>query len=90
MPVKIHIHKTHRQFTNGLEVVPVEGRTVGECLKQLIKQFPGMEKALFVRKDKLQNNVEVFINDATAYPNELVKPVRDGDDIHLVIMLAGG
>jgi hypothetical protein len=49
-----------------------------------------MERALFVRKDKLQNNVEVFVNDATAYPNELVKPVKDGDDIHLVIMLAGG
>jgi molybdopterin converting factor small subunit len=90
MSVNVHIHATHRQYTNGLEVVTVEGRTVGECLKQLIKQFPGMEKALFARKDKLQNNVEVFVNDATAYPNELVKPVKDSDDIHLVIMLAGG
>jgi molybdopterin converting factor small subunit len=90
MPVNVHIHATHRQYTNGLEVVTVEGRTVGECLSQLIRQFPGMERALFVRKDKLQNNVEVFVNDATAYPNELVKPVKDGDDIHLVIMLAGG
>ena len=45
MPVTVHIHKTHRQFTNGLEVVAVEGRTVGECLSQLIRQFPEMEKA---------------------------------------------
>jgi len=90
MPVNVHIHATHRQYTNGLEVVTVEGRTVGECLTQIIKQFPGMEKALFARKGKLQNNVEVFINDATAYPNELIKPVKDGDDIYLVIMLAGG
>jgi molybdopterin converting factor small subunit len=90
MPVKIHIHATHRQFTNGLEVVAVEGNTVGECLNQLIKQFPGMEKALFAKKDKLHNIVEVYINHATAYPNELVKPVKDGDEIHLIIMLAGG
>jgi molybdopterin converting factor small subunit len=90
MPVNVHIHKTHRQYTNGLEVVPVAGRTVGECLSQLIRQFPGMEKTLFAKKDKLQNNVEIFINDATAYPNELVKPVKDGDEIHLVVMLAGG
>ncbi len=90
MPVTVHIHKTHRQFTNGLEKVAVEGRTVGECLSQLIRQFPGMEKALFAKKDKLQNNVEVFVNDTTAYPNELVKPVKDGDEIHLVVMLAGG
>jgi molybdopterin converting factor small subunit len=90
MAVKVHIHRTHRQFTNGLEVVAVEGNTVGECLNQLIKQFPGMEKALFAKKDKLLNIVEVYVNHASAYPNELVKPVKDADEIHLVIMLAGG
>jgi molybdopterin converting factor small subunit len=90
MSVNIHIHKTHRQFTNGLEMVAVEGRTVGECLNHLIKQFPRMEKALFAKKDKLLNVVEVFINHETAYPNELIKPVKDGDEIHLLIMLAGG
>ena len=90
MPVNIHIHATHRQFTNGLETVAVEGNTVGESLNQLIKQFPGMEKALFAKKDKLLNTVEVYLNHASAYPNELAKPVKDGDEIHLIIMLAGG
>jgi molybdopterin converting factor small subunit len=73
-----------------LEVVAVEGNTVGECLNHLIKQFPGMEKALFAKKDKLLNVVEVFINHETAFPNELIKPVKDGDEIHLLVMLAGG
>jgi len=90
MAVNVSIHKTHRQFTNGLEVVAVEGKTVGECLTHLIKQYPGMEKALFAKKDKLHNNVEIYLNHATAYPNELAKPVKDGDEIHLVIMLTGG
>jgi molybdopterin converting factor small subunit len=90
MSVKVNIHATHRQFTNGLEVVAVEGSTVGECLNHLIKQFPGMEKALFAKKDKLLNNVEIFLNHASAYPNELAKPVKDGDEIYLVTMLAGG
>ncbi len=90
MAVQVHIHATHRQFTNGLEVVEVEGKTVGECLGQLVKQFPGMEKALFTRKDKLLNIVEVYLNHASAYPNELLKPVKEGDEIHLVLMLAGG
>jgi molybdopterin converting factor small subunit len=90
MSVKVHIHTTHRQFTNGLEVVAVEGKTVGECLNQLVKQFPEMEKALFAKKDKLLNNVEVYVNHSSAYPNELLKPIKDGDEIHLIIMLAGG
>ena len=90
MPVKVHIHATHRRFTNGQEVVAVEGKTVGECLNHLIQQFPGMEKAIFARKDRLHNIVEVYLNHVSAHPNELVKSVRDGDEIHLIIMLAGG
>jgi molybdopterin converting factor small subunit len=90
MPVRVYIHTTHRQFTNGLEVISVEGNTVGECLSNLVQQYPGMEKALFTKKDKLLNVVEVFVNDATAYPNELSKPVKDGDKITLLVMLAGG
>jgi len=27
MPIKVYIHTTHRQFTNGLEVVAVEGKS---------------------------------------------------------------
>jgi molybdopterin converting factor small subunit len=90
MPAKVHIHTTHRQFTNGLEVVSVEGNTVGQCLSDLVEKFPGMEKALFAKKDKLLNVVEVYVNHTTAHPNELVKPVKDGDEIHLLVMLAGG
>jgi len=90
MAVRIHVHTTHRQFTNGQEVVEVEGKTVGECLKQLIARFPAMEKALFAKKDQLRNVVEIYVNHASAYPNELAKPVQDGDEIHLVVMLAGG
>lgn len=90
MAVKIHIHTTHRQFTNGQDIVSVEGKTVGECLNNLIKQFPKMEKAIFAKKDKLLNNIEVYLNHSSAYPDELSKPVKDGDEIHLVTMLAGG
>jgi molybdopterin converting factor small subunit len=90
MSVKVHIHTTHRQYTNGLEAVEVKGNTVGDCLNHLVQQFPGMEKALFAKKDKLHNIIEIYVNHATAYPNELVKPVKEGDEIHLVVMLAGG
>ncbi|NWF92217.1 MAG: MoaD/ThiS family protein [Syntrophaceae bacterium] len=90
MAIKVHIHATHRQYTNGLEVVEVRGNTVGECLKDLIRQYPGMEKALFARKDKLHNVVEVYVNHTSAHPNELARPVKEGDEIHLVILLAGG
>jgi molybdopterin converting factor small subunit len=90
MAVKVHLHATHRQLANGQEVVAVEGNTIGECLNHLVKQYPQMEKALFAKKDKLLNIVEIYLNHASAYPNELLKPVKDGDEIHLITMLAGG
>ena len=90
MAVRVHIHRTHRQFTSGLEVVEVEGNTVGDCLGHLVKQFPGIQKAIFDKKGKLLNIVEIYLNHQSAYPNELVKPVKDGDEIHLTFMLAGG
>ena len=90
MTVKIHLHKTHRQFTDGLEAVEVTGNTVGDCLSNLIGRFPGIEKGLFEKKGKLRNNIEVYVNMESAYPNELSTVVKDGDQIHLTLILTGG
>ena len=90
MAIRVNIHLSHRQFTNGLEVVEVEGKTVGDCLSHLTKRFPGMEKAIFAKKDSLLKTVEIYVNHVSAYPNELLKAVKDGDDIHLLVMLSGG
>ena len=90
MSINVHIHKTHRQFTNGLDVVEVEGNTVGNCLNQLVGQFPGIEKEIFDKKGNLRNIIEIYLNLESAYPDELAKPVKDGDDIHLTLILAGG
>jgi len=88
--INISIHRTHRQFTDGLDIVEVQGNNVGDCLNDLIGQFPGMASALFDNKGKLLNAVEIYINQKSAYPDEMVKPVKDGDDIHITLMLAGG
>ena len=90
MGIKLNVHKTHRQFTDGLEVVDVEGATVGECLLDLVKKFPKVKEQLFDGKGKLKNIIEVYVNMESAYPDELAKSVKDGDEIHLTLMLAGG
>ena len=90
MGIKVHIHKTHRQYTNGLDVVEAEGRTVGDCLNHMVREFPGIEKEIFDKKGNLRNIIEIYINLESAYPNELAKPVKDGDDMHITLILAGG
>lgn len=39
MSATLNIHKTHRQYTSGLETVQVEGDTIGDCLNALVKGF---------------------------------------------------
>jgi len=90
LSIKAHIHKTHRQYTNGMEAVEVEGNNVGDCLKHLVNQFPGIEKEVFDKKGNLRNIIEIYINLESAYPDELAKPVKDGDEIYITLVLAGG
>lgn len=90
MSVKVNIHQTHRSFTDGLDVVNVDGKTVGDCLDNLVKQYPAVKESLFDKKGKLLNVVEIYVNMQSAYPDELAKTVKDGDEIHLTVMLAGG
>lgn len=90
MSVKINIHKTQRQYTDGQEAVDVQGETVGECLKALIQKFPPIRKSLFDSRGKLLSVVEIYVNMESAYPDELAKPVKEGDEIHITLMLAGG
>jgi molybdopterin converting factor small subunit len=90
MGVKVNLHLTLREHANGQEMVEVEGNTVGECLRNLVKMFPGLGPNLFDKKGGLNSVVEIYLNLQSAYPNELVKPVKNGDEIHVTMMLAGG
>jgi molybdopterin converting factor small subunit len=90
LSIRITLHKTHRQFTGGRETIEVQGDTVGQCFDDLLRQFPELEKEIFSQKDTLKSNLEVYLNGESAYPDELKKPVKDGDEIFLTVMLAGG
>jgi len=49
-----------------------------------------MDEFIFERKGKLLQQVEIFINGKTASPNELAAPVKDGDEISILMLLSGG
>lgn len=90
MRVTLSIHKTHRQYTAGMEIVAVTGKTVGECLYALVKRFPDMGPVLFDGEGNLNNRIEIYLNMESAYPDEVNKKVKDGDEIYITLMLAGG
>ena len=91
MSIKVNILSPPlHQFTDNQNVVQVNGSTIGECLYHLVKQFPEIEKGLFDRHGHLLNYVYFFINGKGTRPTDLAKPVKDGDEITISLLLPGG
>jgi molybdopterin converting factor small subunit len=90
MSVKINIHPFLSQHTNNQDVVEVNGSTVGQCLEQLVARFPELRPWLFEKSGKLNRLVEIYVNMESSYPEELAKPVKDGDELHIIVIISGG
>ena len=90
MSARLNIHPILYPFTGNQDVLEVTGDTVGQCLEELVARFPGVREGLFDKKGRLLNYVGIYINGESAFPEELAKPVKDGDELHIVLMLAGG
>lgn len=90
MSVKINIPVYLQPFTNDLEVVEVSGSTVGKCLNHLVTRFPAVREKLFNKTGKLHAYVAIYVNGEDAYPEELAKPVKDGDQLDILYVIGGG
>ncbi|GAG24187.1 unnamed protein product, partial [marine sediment metagenome] len=86
----INIPLYMQSFTKNMEVVEVNGSTVSGCLNHLVKQFPGIKKQLFSKKGNLFENIIISVNGEIAYPEQLAKPVKDGDELKIMLIIGGG
>ena len=83
MSIKIDISLLSNQYTKGQQIV-------GQCLDDLVKQFPGIKQGLFEDNGKLHSYIDVYLNGESAYPELLAKPVRAGDKLYIVFLIGGG
>jgi molybdopterin converting factor small subunit len=90
MSVKVNLPIFLQAFTDNKEAIDTEGSTVSECIDALIRQYPEVKKMLIDRKGNLHSYVGIYINSQDAFPNVMEKPVKDGDEIHILYSLAGG
>ena len=90
MSIKINIPSYLQVYTDNSGEVEVNGSTVSECLNHLVKQLPVMEKMLFAKEGKLLDYVSIYVDGEFAYADELAKPVKDGDELHILYIIGGG
>jgi molybdopterin synthase sulfur carrier subunit len=90
MSVTISLHPGLQYLTNSKATVKVKGNTVGQCLDELVKNYPKMMPQLFDNKGRLRDYIDIYVNQESAYPEELAKAVKDGDELYITIIIAGG
>lgn len=90
MGVKVRLCSELNQFVGGREWVEVEGETIGECLANLQRRYPGIRQRLFDENGELFKFYVIFINSNSWYPEKLDKRVREGDELSILLLYYGG
>ncbi|MGH8988628.1 MAG: ubiquitin-like small modifier protein 1 [Acidimicrobiales bacterium] len=89
--VDVRLPTLLRTQAGGQSVVSVKGSTIGDVLRELISEFPGMSGQLLNEDGSLHRFVNVYVNDDDVrYLESLDTPVKEGDEVSLLPAVAGG
>jgi molybdopterin converting factor small subunit len=66
------------------------GRTVQEVIEDIDRRYPGFKKECVDEQGKLYSYLEIYINQESAFPDELKRKVIDNDEITILPVIGGG
>lgn len=90
MSVRVILPFLFRGMIGVDDSIDVKGKNVEECLSNLCSQYPVLREELFEKEGRLKKWIEIYVNGQSTYPQELGFPVRDGDEIRIILLVAGG
>jgi molybdopterin converting factor small subunit len=88
MQHQVWIPPLHRELTNGVEIVSVEGETVAELLTNLDGRYPGLQARL-CDEGKLKPGIAVAINGEVSHRG-LRQRLTIPSEVHFIPALSGG
>ena len=91
MNVKINIPTYIKDKTDGITQAEVIGHNVGECLDALFRQYPGLKGEILDNRGTILLRWMIYINnESISTSDELSHPVKEGDVIEFLPVVAGG
>ena len=90
MSATIELSSIFSRYTDNNLSIPVEGKTLGECIDQLTGKYPEIKKLILDKEGKLTRSYDIYVNGESSYPLEMSKEIKDGDKINLVFVVFGG
>jgi len=82
MSVKLYLPGRFYYLWEGKGVIDVTGKTVAECLDELVRIIPLMKKALSYESGALDPHIKVLVNQERVGEDGLARKVHEGDEIH--------
>jgi molybdopterin converting factor small subunit len=80
-----------RPQAGGVKTVTAEGSTVGEVLRSLEQEFPGLAGQVIDGDGSLHKFVNVYLNDDDVrYLSAMDTPVSESDELSILPAVAGG
>lgn len=91
MAVRVNLPTVLRPQAGGAKTVSAEGATVGEILRSLEQQYPGLAGQVIDGNGSLHKFVNVYLNDDDVrYLSSLDTTVTDSDELSILPAVAGG
>jgi molybdopterin converting factor small subunit len=90
MSATIELSSIFSRYTDNNLSIPVEGKTLKECIDELAKKYPDMKRLILDKEGRLVHSYDIYVNGESSYPLEMSKKVQDGDKINLVFIIQGG
>jgi molybdopterin converting factor small subunit len=90
MSIEIFVPPIFQRFTHDVTLIDSSGKTVSQCLDNLVERFPPLKAMLFGEDKSIQEGLNIYLNGENAYPGGMNKLLKDGDKIHIFEVLIGG
>jgi adenylyltransferase/sulfurtransferase len=90
--IRVFVPTPLRLYTEGLDAIEVDARTVSEALGKLTSRYQTLQRHLYAENGSLRSFVNVYLNDEDIrYLESGVETgVKAGDEIRIVPSIAGG
>jgi sulfur-carrier protein len=90
MTIKVNLTPYFFDITKNNLVLEANGHTVQEVIEDIDKKYPGFIRACVDEQGRLYQFLEIYINQESAFPDELKRKVIENDEINILTIIGGG
>ena len=90
MSIKVNLTPYFRDVVNKNDSLEANGHTIREVIEDIDRRYPGFKRECIDEEGHVHSFLEIYINQESAFPDELNRKVNDNDEITILTVIGGG